>query len=110
MFSLNEISTKLNQFSLKLNEFSMKKFLETNTGKAIYVGVVTVTLSAVGPGSVDSLSPSGTVINFFSNDPRYSCLNGKQLAVYQYGLLTGKKVAVATTPTDCVTQEFTFPA
>jgi hypothetical protein len=70
----------------------------------------TVTLSAVGPGSVDSLSPSGTVINFFSNDPRYSCLNGKQLAVYQYGLLTGKKVAVATSPADCVNQEFTFPA
>jgi putative membrane protein len=30
-----------------LKEFSMKKFLETKTGKAIYVGCVTVTLSAV---------------------------------------------------------------
>jgi putative membrane protein len=62
MFSLNEISTKLNQFSLKLNEFSMKKFLETNTGKAIYVGVVTVTLSAVGSWAVlaHQDSPSAT--------------------------------------------------
>jgi spore germination protein len=84
----------------------------TTTGpvtSAVYNGR-TVMLSAVGPGNVDTLSPSGTVANFTSNDPRFSCLNGKMLAVYQYGLLTGKKVAVATTPTDCVTQEFTFPA
>ena len=37
-------------FSMK--EFSMKKFLETNTGKAIYVGCVTVTLSAIGSWAV----------------------------------------------------------
>ena len=37
-------------FSIK--EFSMKKFLETNTGKAIYVGCVTVTLSAIGSWAV----------------------------------------------------------
>jgi putative membrane protein len=35
-----------------LKEFSMKKFLETKTGKAIYVGCVTVTLSAVGSWAV----------------------------------------------------------
>src|ERR1039457_447506 len=35
-----------------LNGFSMKKFLETRTGKAIYVGCVTVTLSAVGSWAV----------------------------------------------------------
>jgi hypothetical protein len=70
----------------------------------------TIALTPVGPGSVDTLSPSGTVANFESTDPRFSCLNGKSLAVYQYGLLTGKKVALATTPTDCVTQNFTFPA
>jgi putative membrane protein len=35
-----------------LKEFSMKNFLETKTGKAIYVGCVTVTLSAVGSWAV----------------------------------------------------------
>ena len=37
-------------FSMK--EFSMKKFLETKTGKAIYVACVTLTLSAVGSWAV----------------------------------------------------------
>jgi putative membrane protein len=37
-------------FSMK--DFSLKKFLETKAGKAIYVGVVTVTLSAVGSWAV----------------------------------------------------------
>jgi putative membrane protein len=37
-------------FSMK--EFSLKKVLETKTGKAIYVGLVTVTLSAVGSWAV----------------------------------------------------------
>ena len=35
-----------------LKEFSMKKLLETKTGKAIYVGCVTMTLSAVGSWAV----------------------------------------------------------
>jgi putative membrane protein len=35
-----------------LKEFSMKKFLETKSGKAIYVACVTVTLSAVGSWAV----------------------------------------------------------
>jgi len=35
-----------------LSGFSMKKFLETNTGKAIYVGCVTITLSAIGSWAV----------------------------------------------------------
>jgi len=37
-------------FSMK--EFSMKKFLETKTGKGIYVACVTLTLSAVGSWAV----------------------------------------------------------
>src|ERR1700688_510896 len=55
MFSLNGIS-------MKLNQFSMKKFLGTKTGKAIYVGVVTITLSAVGSWAVlaHQDSPSAT--------------------------------------------------
>jgi len=55
MFSLNEISTKLNGFSLK-------QFLETKTGKAIYVACVTLSLSAVGSWAVlaHHYSPSTT--------------------------------------------------
>jgi putative membrane protein len=47
-------------FSTK--EFSMKKFLETKAGKAIYVGCVTLTLSAVGSWAVlaHQDSPSAT--------------------------------------------------
>jgi spore germination protein len=70
----------------------------------------TVTLNPVAPGNVDTLLPEGTVVNFESTDPRYSCLNGKSFAVYQYGLLSGKDVALAKTPTDCVTQNFAFSA
>ncbi len=59
MFSLNEFTTKLNQFSLK-------QFLETKTGKAIYVACVTVTLSAVGSWAVlahqDSPSTTKTTV------------------------------------------------
>ena len=75
---------------------------------ATYNGV-TKPLTPVGQGSVDTLSPAGTVTNFQSSIPAYACLNGKTLNVYAYGLLSGKDVAVATTPTDCITQEFTFP-
>jgi putative membrane protein len=55
MFSLNEIS-------MKLNGFSLKQFLETKTGKAIYVACVTVTLSTVGSWAVlaHQDSPSAT--------------------------------------------------
>jgi putative membrane protein len=37
-------------FSIK--DFSLKKFLETKTGKAVYVGFVTLTLSAIGSWAV----------------------------------------------------------
>jgi putative membrane protein len=46
-----------------LNEFSMKKFLETRTGKAIYVGCVTVTLSAVGSWAVLAHQDSPSAAN-----------------------------------------------
>src|ERR1700686_5004320 len=42
----------MKQFSMKMKQFSVKQFLETKTGKAIYVGCVTVTLSAVGSWAV----------------------------------------------------------
>jgi hypothetical protein len=76
---------------------------------ATYKGA-TESLTPVGQGSVDTLAPEGTITNFESNSAQYACLNGKTLTVDGYGLLSGKYVAVATTPTDCLTQEFTFPS
>ncbi|HEV7513504.1 MAG TPA: DUF4142 domain-containing protein [Candidatus Acidoferrum sp.] len=40
----------MKDFSLK--DFSLKKFLETKTGKAVYVACVTLTLSAIGSWAV----------------------------------------------------------
>jgi putative membrane protein len=58
-------------FSVK--QFSMKEFLETNTGKAIYVGCVTVTLSAVGSWAVlahqDSPSRTSTATTTAKSRP-----------------------------------------
>jgi len=56
MFSWNGISTTL-------NEFSLKQFLETKTGKAIYVACVTVTLSAVGSWAVLAHQDSPSAVN-----------------------------------------------
>jgi spore germination protein YaaH len=65
-------------------------------------------LSPVGPGSVDKPLTFSTLNDFSTTDPAYSCLNGIPLTVYLYGGLTGTYVAVATTPTDCINQEFAF--
>jgi hypothetical protein len=73
-------------------------------------GGKTVTLSPVAAGGINSLSAAGTVTDFESTNPAFACLDGKSLVVHAYGLLTGKDVAVATTPTDCLSQEFTFPS
>ena len=43
MFSMRDFSMK---------DFSLRKFLETKTGKAVYVGCVTLTLSAIGSWAV----------------------------------------------------------
>jgi spore germination protein YaaH len=75
---------------------------------ALYNGK-TVTLTPVSSGGIDTLSPSGIISDFTSTNPAFACLDGKSLAVYQYGLLSGKLVAVASTPSDCVKQQFTFP-
>ena len=45
MFSMKDLSAKM-------KDFSLKKFLETNTGKTVYVGFVTLTLSAIGSWAV----------------------------------------------------------
>jgi hypothetical protein len=66
-------------------------------------------LTPVAPGSVDSLFSLGTLTGFATADPTYACLaNGPPLAVYMYGALSGYDVAVATAPTDCITQDFLF--
>ena len=68
-----------------------------------------VVLTPVGPSGVETLTTQGAVTDFQSTNPAFACLNGVALVVYPYGLLSGKKVAVARQPTNCVTQDFTFP-
>jgi putative membrane protein len=53
----------MKQFSMKMKHFSVKQFLETKTGKAIYVGCVTVTLSAVGSWAVLAHQDSPSTAN-----------------------------------------------
>jgi hypothetical protein len=66
-------------------------------------------LTPVAPGSVDSLLSLGTLTGFTTTNPAYACLaHGPPLAVYMYGSLSGYDVAVASTPTDCMTQDFIF--
>src|ERR1700692_3452826 len=48
-------------FSIK--DFSLKKFLETKTGKAVYVGFVTLMLSAIGSWAVLAHQDSPTTAN-----------------------------------------------
>ena len=53
----------MKQFSMKMKSFSMKQFLETKTGKAIYVGCVTLTLSAIGSWAVLAHQDSPSTVN-----------------------------------------------
>jgi len=53
----------MKQFSVKMKHFSMKQFLETKTGKAIYVGCVTLTLSAIGSWAVLAHQDSPSTVN-----------------------------------------------
>jgi hypothetical protein len=74
---------------------------------ATYKGT-TEHLSAVGTNMANQLFSFGTLTGFSTTDPAYSCLNGKSFTVYEYGL-SSEYVAVASLPTDCINQEFTFP-
>jgi spore germination protein len=70
----------------------------------------TRTLTPVSAGAVATLVPLGNLTGFATTDPAYACLaQSPSLTVYAYGLLSGYDVAVATTPTDCVNEDFTFP-
>jgi spore germination protein YaaH len=75
---------------------------------ADYDGVLKY-LAAVPSGSVTLGVSAGVVTNFETNEPAYACLDGKTLAVYYVGsILSGKYVAVAQTPTECMSEDFTF--
>jgi len=69
---------------------------------------VRVVLTPVPADQVSSLTPSGTVADVESTDPRFSCLDGATLAVR--GNLLGRAAAEAATPADCVTQDFELPS
>jgi hypothetical protein len=71
----------------------------------------TTTLTVVRAGAVDSQAPLGDLTDFATSDPAYDCLaNGPPLTVYPDSGLSGYDIAVATTPTDCTTADFTFPS
>jgi len=53
----------MKQFSMKMKQFSVKQVLETKTGKAIYVGCVTLTLSAIGSWAVLAHQDSPSTTN-----------------------------------------------
>jgi spore germination protein YaaH len=67
----------------------------------------TIALTPVDASQVVRLAVDGQVTDFQSNQPAYSCLNGTTLNVFTN--LKGKPVAVATTPTNCITQDFLLP-
>ena len=78
------------------------------TTTAVYDGA-TVVLTAIPSSQVATLTSDGTVSDFESNVPSYTCLNGTTLDVYD-NLLSGQQVAKAATPTNCITQDFQLPS
>ena len=72
----------------------------------VYNGA-TVNLTPVASSSVLGLIGAGTLSDFQSNVPAYSCLNGSTLNVYDN--VDGKPVAEAVTPTNCIAQDFELP-
>jgi spore germination protein YaaH len=67
----------------------------------------TITLTPVDASQVARLAVDGQVTNFQTNEPAYQCLNGSTLNVFTN--LKGQPVAVAATPTNCITQDFLLP-
>jgi hypothetical protein len=67
----------------------------------------TITLTPVDASQVMRLAVDGQVTDFQTNEPAYSCLNGTILNVFTN--LKGQPVAVAATPTNCITQDFLLP-
>lgn len=67
----------------------------------------TIALTPVDAGQVVRLAVDGQVTNFQTNEPAFACLNGSTLNVFTN--LKGQPVAVAATPTNCITQDFLLP-
>ncbi len=66
-----------------------------------------VNLTPIASSQVVGVLPAGTLTDFQSNVPAYSCLNGAALNVYIN--VNGKDVAEAVTPTNCIAQDFQLP-
>jgi hypothetical protein len=72
----------------------------------VYNGA-TVSLTPVASSSVLGVLGAGTLTDFLTNVPAYSCLNGSALNVYDN--VDGKPVAEAVAPTNCIAQDFELP-
>jgi spore germination protein YaaH len=85
----------------------------TTTSPWVTMGIfggATVRLTAVPSGPVDAALYLGTLTAFTTTNPAEACLaQGPPLRVYRAGPTSGYDVAVASAPSDCATQEFTFP-
>jgi hypothetical protein len=81
----------------------------TTTTAASTTGVyngATVALTPISSSGVLGLLQAGTLTDFQSNVPAYSCLNGSSLNVYNN---VNGKVAEAVTPANCIAQDFQLP-
>jgi hypothetical protein len=70
----------------------------------------TVQLTPVAASQVTPFTGDGSLTAFSTNEPAYACLNGATIAVYWDGLLSSQLVAVAVTPTNCMSQDFLLPS
>ncbi len=70
----------------------------------------TVQLTPVAASQVTPFTGDGSLTSFSTNEPVYACLNGATIAVYWDGLLSSQLVAVAVTPTNCMSQDFLLPS
>ncbi|HEX4127034.1 MAG TPA: glycosyl hydrolase family 18 protein [Acidimicrobiales bacterium] len=73
----------------------------------VYNDGATVNLTPIAQSSVLGVLGAGTLTDFQTNVPAYSCLNGSTLNVYQN--VDGKPVAEAIMPTNCIAQDFELP-
>ncbi len=82
----------------------------TTTTAAFITGVyngATVALTPISSSGGLGVVPAGTLTNFRSNVPAYTCLNGASLNVFDD--VTGKQVAKAVAPANCISQDFQLP-
>ena len=83
----------------------------TTTAAPFITGVyngATVALTPIASSGVLDVVPAGTLTDFQSNVPAYSCLKGAALNVYD-NAVNGKQVAEAVTPANCIAQDFQLP-